>query len=188
MCISQYISQLTFCIIILPYRPALTVTMKKQQLKSYDPWLVDTDLKHHSGRINSYIVCATPSVFGFYLQCVCLYLRPCTAALNELLGPTGGSSTDDDLLLMTPEPGSVPSLTPTLTPSLHPSMSAMQPQLSRPPAIQWDVGASYEEKQDALPSSLRPEIGIKAWLGISPIPRACSSILSLFRMCFNTLI
>ncbi|ROL41778.1 Islet cell autoantigen 1 [Anabarilius grahami] len=82
-----------------------------------------------------------------------------SAALNELLGPTGGSSTDDDLLLMTPEPGSVPSLTPTLTPSLHPSMSAMQPQLSRPPAIQWDIGASYEKKQDALPSSLRPEIG-----------------------------
>ncbi|KAK9972876.1 hypothetical protein ABG768_023638 [Culter alburnus] len=81
------------------------------------------------------------------------------SALNELLGPTGGSSTDDDLLLMTPEPGSVPSLTPTLTPSLHPSMSAMQPQLSRPPAIQWDIGASYEEKQDALPSGLRPEIG-----------------------------
>lgn len=135
--------------------------MKKQQLKSYDPWLVDTDLKHHSGRINF-------SVFdSFYLQYVCLYLRPCTAALNEQLGPTGGSSTDDDLLLMTPEPGSVPSLTPTLTPSLHPSMSAMQPQLSRPPAIQWDIGTSYEEKQDVLPSSLRPEIGINAWLGIS---------------------
>ncbi|XP_051751926.1 islet cell autoantigen 1-like isoform X3 [Ctenopharyngodon idella] len=82
-----------------------------------------------------------------------------SAALNEQLGPTGGSSTDDDLLLMTPEPGSVPSLTPTLTPSLHPSMSAMQPQLSRPPAIQWDIGTSYEEKQDVLPSSLRPEIG-----------------------------
>ncbi|XP_067229442.1 islet cell autoantigen 1-like isoform X2 [Chanodichthys erythropterus] len=82
-----------------------------------------------------------------------------SAALNELLGPTGGSSTDDDLLLMTPEPGSVPSLTPTLTPSLHPSMSAMQPQLLRPSAIQWDIGASYEEKQDALPSGLRPEIG-----------------------------
>ncbi|XP_051751919.1 islet cell autoantigen 1-like isoform X1 [Ctenopharyngodon idella] len=81
-----------------------------------------------------------------------------SAALNEQLGPTGGSSTDDDLLLMTPEPGSVPSLTPTLTPSLHPSMSAMQPQLSRPPAIQWDIGTSYEEKQDVLPSSLRPEI------------------------------
>ncbi|XP_048056563.1 LOW QUALITY PROTEIN: islet cell autoantigen 1-like [Megalobrama amblycephala] len=80
------------------------------------------------------------------------------SALNELLGPTGGSSTDDDLLLMTPELASVPSLTPTLTPSLHPSMSAVQPQLSRPPAIQWDIGASYEEKQDALPSSLRPEI------------------------------
>ncbi|XP_051751925.1 islet cell autoantigen 1-like isoform X2 [Ctenopharyngodon idella] len=80
------------------------------------------------------------------------------SALNEQLGPTGGSSTDDDLLLMTPEPGSVPSLTPTLTPSLHPSMSAMQPQLSRPPAIQWDIGTSYEEKQDVLPSSLRPEI------------------------------
>lgn len=80
------------------------------------------------------------------------------SALNEQLGPIGGSSTDDDLLLLTPEPGSVPSLTPALTPTLHPSMSAMQPQLSRPPAIQWDIGASYEEKQDALLNSLRPEI------------------------------
>ncbi|XP_039545595.1 islet cell autoantigen 1-like isoform X1 [Pimephales promelas] len=73
-----------------------------------------------------------------------------SAALNEQLGPIGGSSTDDDLLLMTPDPGSVPSLTPTLTPTLQPSMS---------PAIQWDIGTSYEEKQDALHSSLRPEIG-----------------------------
>ncbi|XP_067315346.1 islet cell autoantigen 1-like isoform X2 [Pseudorasbora parva] len=80
------------------------------------------------------------------------------SALNEQLGPIGGSSTDDDLLLMTPEHGSVPSLTPTLTPSLQPSMSAMQPQISRLPAIQWDTGASYEEKQDALPSSLLSEI------------------------------
>lgn len=80
------------------------------------------------------------------------------SALNEQLGPIGGSSTDDDLLLLTPEPGSVPSLTPALTPTLHPSMSSMQPQLSRPPAIQWDIGASYEEKQDALLNSLRPEI------------------------------
>jgi len=82
-----------------------------------------------------------------------VHLHPCTAALNEQLGPIGGSSTDDDLLLMTPDPGSVPSLTPTLTPTLQPSMS---------PAIQWDIGTSYEEKQDALHSSLRPEIGINA--------------------------
>uniref|UniRef100_A0A8C1Y612 Islet cell autoantigen 1-like n=1 Tax=Cyprinus carpio TaxID=7962 RepID=A0A8C1Y612_CYPCA len=65
------------------------------------------------------------------------------SALNEQLGPIGGDSTDDDLLLLTPEPGPTPSLIPTLTPTLHPSMSVMQPQIlqevSKPPAIQWGV-------------------------------------------------
>ncbi|XP_050968134.1 islet cell autoantigen 1-like isoform X1 [Labeo rohita] len=84
------------------------------------------------------------------------------SALNEQLGPIGGTSTDDDLLLLNPEPVPIPSLTPTLTPILHPSMSVMQPQIlqeaSVPPAIQWGVGVSHEETQDALPSSLPPEI------------------------------
>uniref|UniRef100_A0A8C1E4T4 Islet cell autoantigen 1-like n=2 Tax=Cyprinus carpio TaxID=7962 RepID=A0A8C1E4T4_CYPCA len=83
-------------------------------------------------------------------------------ALNEQLGPIGGDSTDDDLLLLTPEPGPTPSLIPTLTPTLHASMSIMQPQIlqevSKPPAIQWGVGVSHEEMQDAFPSSLPPEI------------------------------
>lgn len=85
------------------------------------------------------------------------------SALNEQLGPIGGDSTDDDLLLLTPESGSTPSLIPNLTTTLHPSMSVMQPQIlqeaSKPPVIQWGVGTSHEEKQDALPSSLPPEIG-----------------------------
>ncbi|XP_043097064.1 islet cell autoantigen 1-like isoform X1 [Puntigrus tetrazona] len=84
------------------------------------------------------------------------------SALIEHLGPTGGDSTDDDLLLLTPEPGPTPSLTPSLTPTLHPSMSVMQTQIlqeaSVPSAIQWGVGVSHEEKQDTLPSSLSPEI------------------------------
>uniref|UniRef100_A0A673K8L7 Islet cell autoantigen 1-like protein n=1 Tax=Sinocyclocheilus rhinocerous TaxID=307959 RepID=A0A673K8L7_9TELE len=87
-----------------------------------------------------------------------LHLCPCTAALNEQLGPIGGDSTDDDLLLLTPEPGSTPSLIPTL----HPSMSVMQPQIlqeaSKPSAIQCGVGVSHEEKQDAFPSILPPEM------------------------------
>ncbi|KAF4111995.1 islet cell autoantigen 1-like isoform X1 [Onychostoma macrolepis] len=81
------------------------------------------------------------------------------SALNEQLGPIGG---DDDLLLLTSEPGLTPSLIPNLTPTLHPSMCVMQPQIlqeaSMPPAIHWGVGVSHEEKQDALPSSLPPEI------------------------------
>ncbi|XP_016364446.1 islet cell autoantigen 1-like isoform X1 [Sinocyclocheilus rhinocerous] len=84
------------------------------------------------------------------------------SVLNEQLGPIGGASTDDDLLLLTPEPGPIPSLTSTLIPTLHPSMSVMQPQIpqeaSMPPAIQWGVGVSHEEMQDALPSSLPPKI------------------------------
>ncbi|XP_073707360.1 islet cell autoantigen 1-like isoform X1 [Garra rufa] len=84
------------------------------------------------------------------------------SALNEQLGPIGGASTDDDLLLLTPESGPFPSLTPTLTPILHPSMSVMQPQILQealmPPGIQWGVGVSHEEKQDAFPSSLPPGI------------------------------
>ncbi|XP_016418890.1 islet cell autoantigen 1-like isoform X1 [Sinocyclocheilus rhinocerous] len=80
------------------------------------------------------------------------------SALNEQLGPIGGDSTDDDLLLLTPEPGSTPSLIPTL----HPSMSVMQPQIlqeaSKPSAIQCGVGVSHEEKQDAFPSILPPEM------------------------------
>ncbi|XP_059416680.1 islet cell autoantigen 1-like protein [Carassius carassius] len=79
------------------------------------------------------------------------------SALNEQLGPIG-VSTDDDLLLLTSEPGPIPSLTPTLTPTLLSSMSVMQPQIpqetSVPPAFQWAVGVSHEEKQGALPSSL----------------------------------
>ncbi len=89
--------------------------------------------------------------------------------MNEQLGPIGGDSTDDDLLLLTPESGSTPSLIPNLTTTLHPSMSVMQPQIlqeaSKPPAIQWGVGTSHEEKQDALPSSLPPEIGINDLTG-----------------------
>ncbi|XP_056315622.1 islet cell autoantigen 1-like isoform X2 [Danio aesculapii] len=73
------------------------------------------------------------------------------SALNEQLGPIGGSTTDDDLLLMTPEPDSIHSLTP----ALHSSMSIMQPQILReastPFAIQWDAGT--------LSSSLQPQIG-----------------------------
>uniref|UniRef100_A0A8C1DXJ4 Islet cell autoantigen 1-like n=1 Tax=Cyprinus carpio carpio TaxID=630221 RepID=A0A8C1DXJ4_CYPCA len=80
--------------------------------------------------------------------------------LNEQLGPIGGVSTDDDLLLLTPEPGPIPSLTPTLTPTLLPSMSVMQPQIPQEASmpIQWGVGVSHEEKQDALPSSLPSKI------------------------------
>uniref|UniRef100_A0A8C2C355 Islet cell autoantigen 1-like n=1 Tax=Cyprinus carpio TaxID=7962 RepID=A0A8C2C355_CYPCA len=80
--------------------------------------------------------------------------------LNEQLGPIGGVSTDDDLLLLTPEPGPIPSLTPTLTPNLLPSMSVMQPQIPQEASmpIQWGVGVSHEEKQDALPSSLPSKI------------------------------
>lgn len=101
------------------------------------------------------------------LNTVCishLHLYPCTAALNEQLGPIGGDSTDDDLLLLTPEPGPIPSLTPTLTPNLLPSMSVMQPQIPQEASmpIQWGVGVSHEEKQDALPSSLPSKIGINA--------------------------
>ncbi|KAK2888965.1 hypothetical protein Q8A67_014340 [Cirrhinus molitorella] len=85
------------------------------------------------------------------------------SVLNEQLGPIGGASTDDDLLLLTPECGPISSLTPTLTPTLHPSMSVMQPQIlqeaSVPPGIQWGIGVSNEEKRDALPSSLPHEIG-----------------------------
>ncbi|XP_052415215.1 islet cell autoantigen 1-like isoform X1 [Carassius gibelio] len=84
------------------------------------------------------------------------------SALTEQFGPIGGDSTDDDLLLMTPEPGSSPSLIPTLTPTPHPSMSVMQPQIlqevSKPPVVQWGVGVSHEEMQDAFISSLSPEI------------------------------
>ncbi len=98
-----------------------------------------------------------------------LHLCPCTAVLNEQLGPIGGDSTDDDLLLLTPESGSTPSLIPNLTPTLHPSMSVMQPQLlqeaSKPPGIKWGVGISHEEKRDALPSSLPPQIGINDLTG-----------------------
>lgn len=72
------------------------------------------------------------------------------SALIEQLGPIGGSTTDDDLLLMTPELDSIRSLTP----ALHSSMSIMQPQILReastPPATQWDTGA--------LSCSLQPQI------------------------------
>lgn len=72
------------------------------------------------------------------------------SALNEQLGPIGGSTTDDDLLLMTPEPDSIHSLTP----ALQSSMCFMQPQILReastPPAIQWDTGI--------LSCSLQPQI------------------------------
>uniref|UniRef100_A0A8C2AHT0 Islet cell autoantigen 1-like n=1 Tax=Cyprinus carpio TaxID=7962 RepID=A0A8C2AHT0_CYPCA len=80
--------------------------------------------------------------------------------LNEQLGPIGGVNTDDNLLLLTPEPGPIPSLTPTLTPNLLPSMSVMQPQIPQEASmpIQWGVGVSHEEKQDALPSSLPSKI------------------------------
>lgn len=99
------------------------------------------------------LVCLATFIYSMSVCISHVHLRTCTATLNEQLGPIGGSSTDDDLLLMTPEPGSVHSLTPALTPTIHPSMT---------PAIQWDIGTSYEEKQDALHSSLQPEIGINA--------------------------
>ncbi|XP_026069893.1 islet cell autoantigen 1-like isoform X2 [Carassius auratus] len=90
------------------------------------------------------------------------------SALNEQLGPIGGVSTDDDLLLLTSEPGPIPSLTPTLTPTLLPSMSVTQPQIpqetSVPPAFQWGVGVSHEEKQvgrDLLSEAL-DSAGVKA--------------------------
>ncbi|XP_052455143.1 islet cell autoantigen 1 isoform X2 [Carassius gibelio] len=89
------------------------------------------------------------------------------SVLNEQLGPIGGVSTDDDLLLLTSEPGPIPSLTPTLTPTLLPSMSVTQPQIpqetSVPPAFQWGVGVSHEEKQgrDLLSEAL-DSAGVKA--------------------------
>ncbi|XP_051986527.1 islet cell autoantigen 1-like isoform X2 [Xyrauchen texanus] len=83
------------------------------------------------------------------------------SALNEQLGPFGEASTDDDLLFMTCDsaPIMIPSLTPALTPTRNPAMSAVQPHILQEATVQWDLGASHEEKQKALLSTVQPEIG-----------------------------
>ncbi|XP_051997011.1 islet cell autoantigen 1-like protein isoform X1 [Xyrauchen texanus] len=89
------------------------------------------------------------------------------SALNEQFGHFDEASTDDDLLFMTSDPAPImtpiPSLTPTLAPTLNPAMPALQPHTlqdaTAPPTVQWDLGASHLEKQNALISTVRTEIG-----------------------------
>ncbi|XP_051562212.1 islet cell autoantigen 1-like isoform X3 [Myxocyprinus asiaticus] len=87
------------------------------------------------------------------------------SALNEQLGPFGEASTDDDLLFMTCDlaPFMIPSLAPALTPTRNMAMPAVQPHIlqdaSAHATVQWDLGASHEEKQKALLSTVQPEIG-----------------------------
>lgn len=89
------------------------------------------------------------------------------SALNEQLGPISEASTDDDLLLMTPDPAPImtptPSLTPSLTPTLHPARPAVQPQIPQeataPSAVQWDLNTSDEGRRRGLSRTLPPEIG-----------------------------
>ncbi|TRY82806.1 hypothetical protein DNTS_025572 [Danionella cerebrum] len=93
------------------------------------------------------------------------------SALNEQIEPPVGSNADDDLLSLTPEPGS----NPFLLPSPHSSMSIMQaqilPEAPTPLAVEWNASVSYEETQGAFPCG----IGIKGSQDVSsklPSPAA----------------
>lgn len=124
--------------------------------------------------------------FNAWMLQYSVFTPVCAAALYELSGPVSTITTDDDLLLITPDPD--PTLSHAMIPTLPIPQPQSHPEAVVPPADQWDVfqGQNMESfvtiplpekginSEPAPSSALRPSV-----LTFNPCPlsQTCLSAL-----------